>query len=412
MASGTRVGDFIGIRHCGGDEPEGVATDIHVCNGLFDFRHVTGNALTSGTAHFMVRVLLDGARVRTIGRAGSVAFETQYVGRLDQQSIVVGAVNIMATGAFHAMRVHHALDEIVALHAVFVRRAIRVMCERRLAEPVFFELPEILQLAAHVKPYGPVIIFAFNRVLERLPLRVALNTGIVRLNKAETGGIDNVGARRPRDMFASRPMALLTTDVPFGHGLFLDVVIDRMAPVTQWPGRAFEIVGWIKRCPPVTSVLHEIGPPDLICDVPLRRQNEVVVTDLLKITLLPFAPIDKCDVILCEGNQGIGLRQIGKNRIGMLSGVANDVGHPGGLPPVIDLRMTGSASSRTHIMRGFAFRLGGQWRPLSEGATLEIRQSRKNHVKAVPQVHAGSSTRASLHVNTDESLTFRTPHLI
>jgi hypothetical protein len=53
-----------------------------------------------------------------------VTVETEFVGRFPQLRVVVGAVNIMAGGACYAVTVHHALDEVVALHPVFVRSAI------------------------------------------------------------------------------------------------------------------------------------------------------------------------------------------------------------------------------------------------------------------------------------------------
>ena len=80
-----------------------------------------------------MRVFFDRADVRTVRRTGSVAFEADDVGRLNQQRIVIGAVNIVTTGTFHAMRVHHALHEIVALHAVLVRRVVCKMRKCRLA---------------------------------------------------------------------------------------------------------------------------------------------------------------------------------------------------------------------------------------------------------------------------------------
>jgi hypothetical protein len=78
----------------------------------------------------------------------------------------------------------------------------------------------------------PVIISALNRILEGLPLRVALNARIVRLNRIETGGIDDISAGWTGYMFASGTVAFFATYVPFRCGLVLDVVIDRMAAIT------------------------------------------------------------------------------------------------------------------------------------------------------------------------------------
>src|SRR5215467_6341608 len=69
-----------------------------------------------------------------------------------------------------AALVHHALREVVPLHPVLVRRAVREMRERRLAELVFLELPEILKLQTWPVADGPVVVLAFERLLQRLPL--------------------------------------------------------------------------------------------------------------------------------------------------------------------------------------------------------------------------------------------------
>ena len=84
-----------------------------------------------------------------------MALQAQHVRRLQQIGVVRGAVHIVAAEAGDAARVHQALHEIVALHAVLVRRAVGEMREGGLAELVLFELPEILQLAAPArKPTG------------------------------------------------------------------------------------------------------------------------------------------------------------------------------------------------------------------------------------------------------------------
>ena len=67
------MADIAGIGHlqCVGrarrDELEGVATHVHVVDGLFDLRHVTCDALIAGTAGLVMRVRLDGGRMRTVG---------------------------------------------------------------------------------------------------------------------------------------------------------------------------------------------------------------------------------------------------------------------------------------------------------------------------------------------------------
>ena len=129
------------------DEPERVAADVHVGDGLLDLRHVAGHAFAARAAALVMRVILERGRVRAVRRAGTMARRAQLRDGLDQVRVVRRAVNVVAAEARHALRVHHALDEVVALHAVLVRGAVREVRERRLAELVLFELPEVLQAA-------------------------------------------------------------------------------------------------------------------------------------------------------------------------------------------------------------------------------------------------------------------------
>jgi hypothetical protein len=57
MASVTGIRDLIPVRHCGADESERMAANVDVRNGLFDLRHMTGDTLTTRTAHFVMCVL-------------------------------------------------------------------------------------------------------------------------------------------------------------------------------------------------------------------------------------------------------------------------------------------------------------------------------------------------------------------
>src|SRR5690242_10361579 len=101
-------------------------------------------------------------------------------------------------------------------------------------------------------------------------------------------------------MLASRPVALFTADVPFGHRLFLNVVVDRMAAIAQGTRRSFLIVRRVKRSPPVGPVFHEIRSPDLVRDIPLRGKNEVVIADFLEVALFPLASVAKGDIVFFE----------------------------------------------------------------------------------------------------------------
>jgi hypothetical protein len=63
-------------------------------------------------------------------------------------------MHIMAAKARDTACVHNAGHEIVPLHPILVRRPVRKMRERRLAELVFFELPEVVQIKTYMKTNG------------------------------------------------------------------------------------------------------------------------------------------------------------------------------------------------------------------------------------------------------------------
>src|SRR6202051_4872960 len=47
---------------------------------------------------------------------------------------------------------------------------------------LLFQAPVIAKLLANVKTHGPIIVLAFDRILQRLALRMTLDTDIVRLD--------------------------------------------------------------------------------------------------------------------------------------------------------------------------------------------------------------------------------------
>ena len=138
MAAGAWIGNFVGISHSGRNEAKGMAAHVLVGYGLFNFRHVAGDAFRTGAAGLVVSVLLKAGSVRAVRRFGTVALQTQDGGGLEQERRVAGAVCVMTTGTFYAMDVHDALHKIVALHPVLMGGAIGIVSERCFAELVFF----------------------------------------------------------------------------------------------------------------------------------------------------------------------------------------------------------------------------------------------------------------------------------
>src|SRR5262249_5508785 len=144
--SGARVRHLRDLSRAGRNEAEGVAADVHVGDGLFDARHVARDALAAGAPGLMVRVLFEGRSTRAVGRAGAMAFEADGVRRLDEVGRIGRAVDVVATEAGHAAGIHHAADEIVALHAVLVGGAVGEVGEAGFARLVLLETPELLEV--------------------------------------------------------------------------------------------------------------------------------------------------------------------------------------------------------------------------------------------------------------------------
>src|SRR6266404_2378616 len=165
MADVARVRDFQAVGPLRIDEVEGMAADVHVCDRLLDFRHVAGDALAARAARSMVGMLFDRRGMRAILRVRPVTGEAYAAGRLPQHGVIIRAVRIMAAEAGDAACIHQAGHEVVALHPVLVRRAIRKMCEGRLAKLVILELPEVVQAEAGVKSDRPIIVFSADRIL-------------------------------------------------------------------------------------------------------------------------------------------------------------------------------------------------------------------------------------------------------
>ena len=94
-----------------------------------------------------------------------MAFKAQLADGLNQICIVRCTVNIVATEASHTPFVHLALYKIIALHSIFVGRAIGEMHEIGFAELMFLELPEIFEICTLVKSYRPVVVLSLDWIL-------------------------------------------------------------------------------------------------------------------------------------------------------------------------------------------------------------------------------------------------------
>src|SRR5579863_5652294 len=150
-------------------------------------------------------------------------------------------------------------------------------------------------------------------------------------------------------MIAPRAVAALAADVPLRDRLGLDVVVHRMTAVAQRAGRPLHIVRRIKLSPPVGIILDEVAAKKLVRDVPRHRLRIVVVTDLRKIALLPYAAIDQGDVFLFERHQRIRLGEIGQDSLGMFLGIAHDIRHRRLLPARVYFRVADAALNGAYI---------------------------------------------------------------
>jgi len=133
VTRGTRIRDVVSVGHGWSDEGERVGADFYVGDGGLNFWHVASDAFASSGAGFVMSVLLDGQRARAIQRHRSVAVQADLVGRLAELCVVVGAVDIVAGETSYASAIHHALHEIVALHAIFMGGAVGVVSKGRSA---------------------------------------------------------------------------------------------------------------------------------------------------------------------------------------------------------------------------------------------------------------------------------------
>ena len=167
----------------------------------------------------------------------------------------VRAVRIVARVAADPFLVHPALDEIISLHPVLVRGSVWPVRKGRLSEAMRFEIPGRTQPITGLITHGPVVVPALDRILARTALRVALDADIVRPHIVKAARVDDVGFHRARDVSAARAMATLAADIPFGDRMRLDIVVHRVAAVTQRARRTRLLLLRVILHPPVGARL-------------------------------------------------------------------------------------------------------------------------------------------------------------
>ena len=261
VAEVTGIGNLEGLCFARGDKAEGVAADVLIGDRLLDLRHMASDALAAGAAWLMMSVLFEGCGVGSDLRVRTMAIETKRVAGFAHHGNVVAAMRVMAAKAGHPACIHEAPDKIVALHAVLVAGAVREMRERRCAELVLFKLPVVYEVLSDFESDRPIVVFSLDRVGERLPLGVTLNAGVVRVHVVGAGRIEDVVAGRAGRMRFTGAVTFLAADVSLGWGLGGDVEIHRVTAVAQRGGRPLEIVGRVKRGPPIRAVGDKVGPP-------------------------------------------------------------------------------------------------------------------------------------------------------
>ena len=125
MTSRAWIGNFIFVRHGWRDEPERMRMNIRARDPFaFNLWHMAGNALAPRTAVFVMGVFFERGRARAIRRRRAMTLQADLVRRLDELRAVRCAMYIVAGGTANSVPIHDALHKVVALHAVFVGRAV------------------------------------------------------------------------------------------------------------------------------------------------------------------------------------------------------------------------------------------------------------------------------------------------
>lgn len=128
MARVAGVWDAELLGHLWPDKSECMAADELTLDGDFDLRHVACRALASSAFFGMMRMFSDRG-AQACGIVVGVTAEAKLISGCDQVGRVATAVNIMAIKTAETAMIHVAVHEIVALHPVLVRSAVRPVIE-------------------------------------------------------------------------------------------------------------------------------------------------------------------------------------------------------------------------------------------------------------------------------------------
>ena len=103
------------------------------------------------------------------------------------------------------------------------------MGRRLRAEHVLFEMPIVGETIAGRESDRPVVVFAVDRITQRLTLGMTLDADVVAPDIVEPVRVDDVENRRIGDVCAAGAMTLFAADVPLGDLFRRCVVIGRTA---------------------------------------------------------------------------------------------------------------------------------------------------------------------------------------
>lgn len=173
---------------------------------------------------------------------------------------------------------------------------------------------------------------------------MALDAGIVRIERGQARGVHDVRGRGVGHVKAAGSVALFAAHIPFGDLFGFDVEVYGVAAIAGGAGGSLHVVIGIVGGPPIGAGLDVIREPFLMRDVPLRFEGEIIFTHFGEKALLPFAAVDEGDVFALELDEGgVGFRKIWKDGVGMQLWILNYIGHAGVAPTSVNFRVAGLA---------------------------------------------------------------------